>query len=262
LRYLEMNRQVTNNREEVPTMTKAVAYIRASTDEQHLGPEAQRAEFTRWLQANGAESAGIFNDWISGGTAIDKRPGLRAAVAALQPADVTVLWVYDRTRFARDVALAHTITDVVRRQGARVVTSSDSLSSMPAVDNPDFMLKRGVEDLFAEHERAKIRFRTKAALAVLKSKGKVYGCVPFGFRRACTHASHGKDDPRTPDCDRLVSDDGERATLERIRSLRSEGRGFTTIATRLNKLGLRSARGGKWYASSVRSVLLTADAAA
>ena len=44
--------------------------------------------------------------------------------------------------------------------------------------------------------------------------------------------------------------------------IRAEGRGYTTIATRLNKLGLRSARGGKWYASSVKSVLDTADAAA
>lgn len=244
-------------------MTKAVAYIRVSTEDQHLGPEVQEAALSRWAASHGVQVVGIFRDLgVSGGKSIDKRPGLQAAVTALQPADVTVLWVYDRTRFARDVMIAMTVTELVREQGARVLTLGDSPAVMPSVDDPDFQLNQGVRDLFSAHERAKIRFRTKAALAVLKSKGKVYGSVPFGSRRACNHTSHRKDDPRTPDCDRLVPDERERATLERIHVLRAEGRGFTTIATRLNKLGLPSARGGKWHASSVKSVVDTAAAAA
>ena len=244
-------------------MTKAVAYIRASTDEQHLGPEVQAASLAHWAKAHGITVVGTFRDLgVSGGKPIDKRPGLLAAVAALREHGATILWVYDRSRLARDVKVALTITEIVREDGARVLTSSDSPSSMPAVDDPDFMLNQGVRDLFSAHERAKIRFRTKAALAILKSKGRVYGRLPYGFRRACGHESHGKSDLRTAKCGTLVVDEGERDTLERIRALRSEGRGFTRIATRLNSLGILSKRGGRWYASSVKSVLDTAAAAA
>lgn len=244
-------------------MTKAVAYIRASTDDQHLGPQAQEAALARWAESHGVEIVATFRDLgVSGGKPIDKRPGLRAAVAALAPADITILWVYDRTRFARDVMVAMTVTELVRDQGARVLTMSDSPAVMPDVDDPDFQLSQGVRDLFSAHERAKIKFRTRAALAVLKSTGRVYGRVPFGFRRACRHDSHGVDVVRIKNCDRLIPDDAQRETFDLIVSLRGEGLGHTAIATRLNARGLLSARGGKWYASSVKSVLDTAAAAA
>lgn len=244
-------------------MVKAIAYIRVSTEDQHLGPEAQEVAFDRWLAANDVEDAGRFSDLgLSGGKSIDDRPGLLSAVTALRARGATVLWVYDRTRLARDVYVALTVTQLVQAEGARVLTASDSLAWTPAVDNPDFILRRGVEDLFAEHERAKTRFRTKAALAVLKASGRVYGRVPFGLRRACGHAAHPEGQERTADCGRLIPDTAERETFDRIDMLRGKGLGHTAIATRLNAEGRPSARGGRWYASSVRSVLKTAAAAA
>jgi DNA invertase Pin-like site-specific DNA recombinase len=253
---------IANNPQEVQPMTKAVAYIRASTDDQHLGPEAQEAALKRWAESHDVEVVSVHRDLgVSGGKPIDRRPGLQAAVAALAPADVTVLWVYDRTRFARDVMVAMTVTELVRDQGARVLTLGDAPSVMPSVDDPDFQLNQGVRDLFAAHERAKIRFRTKAALGVLKAKGKVYGRVPFGFRRACGHAAD-KCSKRGGDCERLVVDEREHNVLEEIQSMRADGRGLTAIANHLNRQGVRSKRGGKWYASSVKSVLETAAAAA
>lgn len=244
-------------------MTKAIAYIRASTDDQHLGPEVQEAALTRWADSHSIEIAGIFRDLgVSGGKSIDRRPGLRAAVAALAPDDVTVLWVYDRTRFARDMMVAMTVTELVRDQGARVLTMSDSPAAMPDVDDPDFQLNQGVRDLFSAHERAKIRFRTKAALAVLKANGRVSGTVPFGFRRACKHKSHRRRDPRTGKCDHLIPDEDQLVTLEKIHAMLAEGLRHTAIANRLNKMKLPAARGGQWYASSVKSVLDTEASAA
>ena len=76
------------------------------------------------------------------------------------------------------------------------------------------------------------------------------------------HAAHGADVARTARCDHLVPDERQRDTLEQIRAFRGEGLGHTAIATRLNRMGRRSARGGKWYASTVKSVLDTAAAAA
>jgi DNA invertase Pin-like site-specific DNA recombinase len=240
---------------------KIVAYIRASTEEQHLGPEAQEMALRRWASHTGAEVAAVYRDLgVSGGKPIDRRPGLQAAVAALRPAGATILWVYDRARLARDVMVALTVGELVREQGARVLTCGDNPAAMPDDDDPDFQLNEGVRDLFAAHERAKIRFRTRAALAVLKANGKVYGRVPFGYRRACAHADH-RGAPRDPECQRLVPDSAEQATLVEIQRLRGLGFGYTAIARRLNATGRPAARGGQWYASAVRSVLTTAAAA-
>jgi Recombinase len=50
------------------------------------------------------------------------------------------------------------------------------------------------------------------------------------------------------------------STVERILSLRAEGLAYTEIARRLNAEGVPTARAGRaWWASSVRSVCVTAN---
>ena len=62
-----------------------VGYIRVSTEEQALGPEAQRAAIERWAAARGYTLAAVFEDrGVSGGAALDRRPGLLAAPAELR----------------------------------------------------------------------------------------------------------------------------------------------------------------------------------
>jgi DNA invertase Pin-like site-specific DNA recombinase len=88
----------------------AVAYLRVSTDEQHLGPEAQRAAVKRWAEASGARVAAWHTDpGVSGGAALD---GLREHGAG-------VLVVVKRDRLARDVVLAAQVESLAQRAGAR-----------------------------------------------------------------------------------------------------------------------------------------------
>ena len=59
----------------------AVAYLRVSTEDQNLGPEAQRAAIERWAAGREVTVAVWFEDRLSGATAVEDRPGLVAALA-------------------------------------------------------------------------------------------------------------------------------------------------------------------------------------
>src|SRR5438128_8165942 len=61
---------------------------------------------------------------------------------------------------------------------------------------------------FAQYERRLIAQRTSDALKELRSQGKAYGPVPFGWAR---------------DGDRLLEHADEQRVLHRMRRLRSEG---------------------------------------
>ncbi|MDP3275675.1 MAG: recombinase family protein, partial [Deltaproteobacteria bacterium] len=61
---------------------RAIGYIRASTERQQLGPEAQRAELAQWARAHNVTLLEVHEDSLSGGTELEARPGLLAALAA------------------------------------------------------------------------------------------------------------------------------------------------------------------------------------
>ena len=62
----------------------AVAYLRASKDEQKLGPEAQRASIEAWAAREGVTVAAWHVDQgVCSVTPIDERAGLVAALASV-----------------------------------------------------------------------------------------------------------------------------------------------------------------------------------
>ena len=65
----------------------AVAYLRVSTDEQRLGPDAQRAAIEVWAARAGVRVASWHCDQgVSGGAAIDARPPRQFAEASSRTA--------------------------------------------------------------------------------------------------------------------------------------------------------------------------------
>jgi DNA invertase Pin-like site-specific DNA recombinase len=63
----------------------AVAYCRASRDEQRLSPEAQRAAIEAWARSQGVSVASWHVDQgVCSVDPIEQRPGLVAALAALR----------------------------------------------------------------------------------------------------------------------------------------------------------------------------------
>ena len=108
-----------------PDATKAVAYLRCSTDRQDLSPDAQRAAITTWAVREGVEVVAWHEDrGVSGGAELELRPGLTAAVADLAPKRAGLLVVAKRDRLARDVLTAALVERLCERAGARVVSEA------------------------------------------------------------------------------------------------------------------------------------------
>lgn len=214
----------------------AVAIVRVSTEDQNLGPEAQRAAITAWAERSGVSVVSWHEDRLSGATPAEDRPGLLAALGALRLHRAGLLVAAKRDRIARDVVIAATVEQLARDAGARVVTA-DGVS---VEDTPEAALMRTLMDAFAQYERALIRARTKAALRVKRARGERFSRrAPLGFRLE-------------DGC--LVEDATERAILERVRSMRSEGLSFVRVASRLNAEGVKC-RGGRWHVTSLARAL-------
>lgn len=197
----------------------AVAYVRVSTEEQHLGQEAQRKQIETWAQRENA-TIGVWriDHGISGAAGLDKRPGLASALNDLKACQARWLVVAKRDRLARDVLLAGAIEAIARRSGATIATADGS----PVGDEPGEVMQRQMMDVFAQYERAVIGVRTKAALAVKKTKGERIGNIPYGYRLA----KDGKH---------IEKHIGEQAIIARALQLRAKGGTLRSIAATLSR---------------------------
>lgn len=217
-----------------PSASLAVAYLRVSTDEQHLGPEAQRAAVLSWAERTGTTIVAWHTDTgVSGAAEIGKRPALLAALADLPAHGAAVLVVAKRDRLARDVMAAAMVERMAADAGARVLSAAGEGTEG---DDPSAVLMRRMVDAFAEYERAVIAARTRAALSVKRTRGECVGEAPYGWQA---------------DAGRLVPDPLEQAVIARVRALRASGLSIRAIAAALASEGVSTRSGG---APNVRSV--------
>src|SRR5262249_5156039 len=117
---------------------------------------------------------------VSGGSDLDDRPGLVAALGELRAAGAGVLIVAKRDRLARDVAVAAAVERAAQACGAQVMAADGAGNG----DSPADAFMRTILDAAAAYERALIRARTRAALAAKRDRGERTGEIPNGFRLA------------------------------------------------------------------------------
>jgi DNA invertase Pin-like site-specific DNA recombinase len=222
-------------------MKRTVAYLRVSTQRQRrsgLGIEAQRAAIARFAEAERLTIVAEFVETESGkGTdALDRRPQLAAALATARSAKCSVL-VAKLDRLSRDVAFVSGL------MAQRVPFIAAELGA----DADPFMLH--LYAALAEKERRLIAERTKAALAAKKAAG-----AQLGNPRNIAQAGELGRTIQANTADTFVA--GLMPVIAAIR-----GTGVTTLEAMtqaLNQRGIRSARGGRWYASSVANLLARA----
>ncbi len=220
----------------------AVAYIRASKRQQALSPEAQRSAIELFAKREGLQIVSWHVDAISGGAPLEKRINLTAALDSLTSSRAGALIVAKRDRLARDVMNAAMIERIAERVGARVISAQGEGNG----NSPEALLLRGIMDVFAQYERALIRYRTAAALAVKKAKGERVGRIPFGYRLA--------SDGRT-----LEADPDELGILARMKLLRSAGASLRAIADVLKHEGVTGGGGAPFSHVSVADLLQRAE---
>lgn len=211
-----------------------VAYLRVSTDEQAAsgaGLEAQRATIIAEADRRGWTVVDWHSDeGISGGKGVEHRPGLAAAIDAIERGDAAGLLAAKLDRVSRSVLDTAALMEQARRGGWELVTCDLAIdTSTPAGEATASMMA-----VFSQLERRLISQRTREALAVKRAQGVRLGrpsLVP-------------------------------REVVERIVEAKASGYSLRAIAVVLTEDKVPTAQGGsKWYASTVKAVLDGQDAA-
>ena len=110
--------------------------------------------------------------------ALDRRPGLLAALDCMADHHAGLLVATKRDRCTRAVILAAQLERLVERDGAELV-SADGASEG---NSPEAMMMRRILDIFGAFERDLVRASTRAALAVKRAKGLKFGSTaPYGY---------------------------------------------------------------------------------
>jgi len=221
-------------------MKRAVSYLRVSTAQQGrsgLGLEAQRQAVQAFAAAHGLAIIGEFVEVETGkgSDALDRRPQLATALqAARKLGRGTPVLVAKLDRLSRDVAfiaglMAQRVPFIVAELGA---------------DADPFMLH--LYAALAEKERSLISQRTRAALAAKKVAG-----ARLGNPTNLTEASLLGAAANAAQADRHAAN-----IAPIVREIQAAGgKTLREIAAALNARGIRTARGGNWYASTVRNLL-------
>jgi DNA invertase Pin-like site-specific DNA recombinase len=217
-----------------------VLYVRASTSEQRLGPEAQRSALAAFVAREGLSVAACHEDLgVSGSTTIEERPGLLAALSALREHNAGVLLVVKLDRVARDVVIAATVERAVAKMGARLV----SVAGEGNGDSPADTFMRNVVSAAAQYERGILRARTVAALSVKRSRGeRISRHAPYGWRVA-------------DDGVRLERVEEEQAVLAQVGELAAAGMSQRAIARELTSRGLLSRVGTPFAKTQIARML-------
>ena len=203
---------------------KTAIYLRVSTDEQHLGMEAQLERTSAYALLRGWEVEAVYSDkGVSGSTDPEDRPGalrmLRDAAAGLF--DVVLVLRVDRL-----VRSAETTLRVVRElgeSGVGFVSATEPIDSTSPIGKA--ML--GMLAVFAQLERDMIAARTKEALAAARAKGTVLGAPRFKDAQAITLASN----------------------------MRANGSTLAQIRNEFVAQGVPTVRGGEWTETAISRLL-------
>lgn len=199
---------------------------------------AQREALRRWCAANRVRLVAVFSDdGVSGGAAMERRPGLLAALTALRDLRAGVLLVARRDRLARDTMVAALAERIAQKNGAVVCTADGAGNG----ESPEAVLLRRVVDAFAEYERLLIRARTRDALAVKKARGERVGAIPYGYRLSADRVH-------------IEVDRTEQRTMALARRYRRAGLSLAATGARLEAMGCLPRSSKRWHRYTVARI--------
>ncbi len=218
---------------------KFIAYHRVSTDRQGnsgLGLEAQRKAVADFLNGGSWELVDEFTE-VESGKRHDNRPQLAAALEACRKHKAKLV-IAKLDRLARNV---HFISGLM-----------ESKVDFVAADMPEAnKLTVHIMAAMAEHEREQISARTKVALAAARARGKKLGWAIPSRRGEQAHAVKNATAARIAQADAHAAN-----VLPIVYSIRASGIStLKGLAEALNARGVRTSRGGRWYASTVKNLL-------
>ncbi len=210
-------------------MQRFVKYVRVITSKQGrsgLGLEAQETYIQQYLVKLNEDYEVIdsFQDVESGKNG--DRPELQKALKLVEESKATLL-VAKLDRLSRSVAFIANLMEN-KKVRFRVATMADA---------DEFRLH--IYAALAQQERKFISERTKAALARAKARG-----VKLGGARSEAETRH--------EAVRAMANQNALRVSKFITDYRKAGKTYKYIADHLNELSVPTARGAKWYDTTVR----------
>ncbi len=227
---------------------KLVAYIRTSTAKAGNGdsPASQMAACSAWAEENGHEIKQTCCDrGVSGKLGPDQRPGLAAALVALEAGEAQGIVVHRLDRFARELHVQEAALGRAWSAGGRVFEAVEGEIARDDPDDPYRRFVRQVMGAAAELERGMVTARLRGGRRRKREAGGYAGgFVGLGQRVE----GEGADAV-------LVRDDDYAALVERVVAERAEGATLRTIAEGLNADEITGRDGGRWYPTTVSRLL-------
>lgn len=144
-----------------------VGYIRVSTDKQH--PRNQQDEISRFAKENGYEINLWVVEVVSGKKGVEGRK-LGRLISKMKRGDTLI--VSEVSRLSRTLTDIMTIMGKCLKKGINIYTTKEKYRFDDSINSKILCFAFG---LVAEIERNLISLRTKEALALRKSEGKVLG---------------------------------------------------------------------------------------
>jgi DNA invertase Pin-like site-specific DNA recombinase len=209
--------------------TRALAYVRVSTDEQHEsggGLDAQRAAIERECSHRGWQLVEIIGENAGSSGKSLERVGLQRAIKALDKGEADVLVVSKLDRLSRDLVEGLQVMKNARRKGWSVVALDIGVDTA----TPAGEMFANVNLSFAQYERRIIGQRTADGMAAKRTAGTLKGTI--GRPQALPEA-----------------------VTQRILSDHRAGLSYGKIAKALNEEEIPTAHGGAaWYPATVKRV--------
>jgi site-specific DNA recombinase len=223
--------------------SRALGYCRCSTAEQAnegMSLEVQRSKILAYCSLNDMELADTIIDAGISGKSLS-RPGIQEVLERLRSGEANAIVVLKLDRLSRSTRDVLQLTQMVQDNDWQLHSIGEKLDSSSASGR--FTIT--ILSVLAQMELELVGERTSQALQHKKSNGETLGTTPMGF----TSSTNG-DGLRI-----LVPNETEQSVLKKISSLRESGSNYSEIARNLNKDGIPTKRGGRWYPSTVRYLL-------
>jgi len=220
---------------------KLIGYCRVSTDNQKEEGtiDIQKHALKEYAENNGYELVRVFCDeGISGG--LEDRPGLSELFDFLEiSSGLDGVLIYKLDRLARDLYIQEHLIKKLEGLGMNLYSIKE-----PNLESSDPMRKafRQFMGIVSELEKAFITMRLSGGrINKARKGGYAGGATALGYK------AEGKE---------LRVDPQEAKTVRAIFKMKQYKKmGLSGIARELNQSGTPTARGGKWYAGTVKYIL-------
>lgn len=225
--------------------TRAVAYIRVSTDKQAdhgISLDAQRAKVEAYAKLYDLELVEVIVDAGASAKTLD-RPGLSRALAMLTSGKADAILVMKLDRLTRSVCdLGHLLESYFAAGRWALMSVSENIDTRSAAGR----LVLNVLASVAQWEREATGERTKVAMSLKKERREYTGGrAPYGWRLA-------------DDGVRLEVYPPEQAVIAEAHTARAEGMSYREVALRLDNLGHLTREGQPFSVSSVHRLVARA----